>query len=186
MLFEQYNDSELSSLLGSVVELDVRYIPIPNHCDVVISNKLAPDNLTLTAFCFPFLENGSVILANNRRRGIEVPGGHREWLNTGTIHERLEMTAIREAIEETGNVVVDICPVGFMRSYSTGQKPDNYKYPFPYSCQQFFTGFAQPLGDYIENDECKTPIIVEPLEVHKYLTGRTFRLYLEAFNLLFK
>lgn len=174
---------EYLAFVGIAGQENLSYLPQPNTADVVITHLEAPHEIVPTSFCFPFLRDGRVILANNRRRGAEVPGGHRD-----PVEGKLELpsvTACREALEEVGAVVRSVMPIGFMRSHCTGSAPEGYKYPFPYSSQQFYTGICEDLVPYVENDECLMPLLLTHDEVHKHLKDRAYQLYLAAHSKLF-
>lgn len=171
---------ELLSVEGLEAEADVSYIPLPNIVDIVISEELAPDHLTPTAFVFPFFDNGDLMMAHNRRRQVEVPGGHRDPMAGGEIEHPRE-TARREGFEETGVVVEDIVPVGFMRARSAAEGvPSGYRYPFPVSCQQFFAARIASVVEFNENDECLAPVRLSESEVEEVLSGRSLALYRAA------
>jgi len=176
---------ELLSAEGREAETDVSYIPFPNVVDIVISDELAPDHLTPTAFVFPFFGNGDLMMAHNRRRQVEVPGGHRDPVEGGELEHPRE-TARREGFEETGVVVEDIVPVGFMRARSAAEgMPSGYRYPFPVSCQQFFAARIVSVVDFDETDECRPPVRLSEQEVEEVLGGRSLALYRAAKEALF-
>lgn len=152
--WEQDRFEEL--MVASNAEHNLPYLPQPNFSDVVLSEDCAPRDITPTAFVFQFFKNGDLLLTNNRRRGIEIPGGHID-----TIDGRLELpheAAIREGREETGAVHFLIEPVGFMRNVVVGDKPEGYKYPYPYSAQQFFAAAIRDEYTFEETDECLMPV----------------------------
>lgn len=134
------------------VENDVSYLPIPNRVEIVLSEELAPVDLTRTAFMVPVFEDGALLIAQNRRRGLEIAGGHIEG------EETPEEAAIREVMEETGCEVRDVRPIGYLRMMTEGEIPADYAYPFPLSYQQFFAARVDRLGVYEENEECISPI----------------------------
>lgn len=131
---------------------DVAYLPVPNTVEVVISSTVCTPLLTSTAFMIPVFDDGSVLLARNQNRGIEIPGGHVEG------DESLLDAAIREALEETGCIVTDVRPIGFLRMICHGEKPDNHRYPFPLCYQQFFAGRVKKQLPFRVTDECAKPI----------------------------
>ncbi|MBY3433886.1 hypothetical protein HFN89_06955 [Rhizobium laguerreae] len=92
---------------GTEAEENVVYIPLPNTVDVVLCDLLAPDDITPTGFSFNFFDDGDLLLAHNRRRQVEVPGGHRDLLWEGG-REHPAVAATRESFEETGAVVSDL------------------------------------------------------------------------------
>lgn len=135
-------------------EHDVPYLPRPNRVDLVLSGRLAPELLTRTSFVLPFLTDGTLVMATNRRRGIEFPGGH---IDPG---EDASAAAIREALEETGVAVVHPLPLGFLRMISDGLVPQGWRYPHPIGFQQFFAAVVEAPSTYVENDECLEPFLL--------------------------
>lgn len=177
------NITEFLEYPGVGLQENISYLSKPNKVDVVFSRQLAPDEIIPTAFCFPFIDANRIVLTNNRRRGAEVPGGHRDFVNG--VLEFPEVAAIRETLEETGVIVKDLIAVGFMRSIIEGPEPEGNKYPFPNSAQQFFTATCDEPTDYIENDECLTPLIIDHKDIENHLHGRGLMLYYEAHRLMF-
>ncbi|MCV9964574.1 NUDIX domain-containing protein [Pararhizobium sp. BT-229] len=175
---------EMLALDGVEQEANVAYIPLPNTVDVVISEVLPPEAVTPTAFAFAFFDNGDVLLAHNRRRQVEVPGGHRDPVAGGG-KEHPAVAAARETLEETGAVVSDLVPVGFMRSHSDGVRPEGYKYPWPNSCQQFFAARIDHVIAFEETDECRPPVRLTHEQAEQAFNGRTLALYQAARLALF-
>lgn len=133
-------------------EYNVPYLPLPNTVEVVITDVLAPDNLTRTSFMIP-VDGKKVVLASNQQRGLEAAGGHREG------NETMLEGAIRETIEETGCHVENPVPIGYLRmTVHSIVAPEGYQYPFPYSYQQFFAGDLVKMDQYFDNDECSQPV----------------------------
>lgn len=144
-------------MIALVVE-DVGYLPKPNRIEITLSDEVCPTDLCRTAFLLPVFEDGSIMLAQNRRRGIETPGGHIE------IDETPEEAAIREALEEAGCEVEDVRPVGYLKMISEAEEaPEGYDYPFPVSYQQFFAGRVIDEGP-VEDEDCREPIRVTDLD----------------------
>lgn len=137
---------------------DVDYLPKPNRVDIVVTDIEAPADLTRTAFMIPAYDDGTLLLAMNQRRGLETPGGH---IDPG---ETAMEAAIREAHEETGCRVEDVKPIGYLRMTCAGEMPEGYAYPFPLSYQQFFAGRITEVHDYVTNDECAQPVLVESVD----------------------
>lgn len=159
---------------------NIPYILLPNKVEVVVSNEASGADVNPTAFMFLFTKDGELILAQNRRRGLEIPGGHIEPEDANSM-----AGAIRECFEETGAVVKECQPVGYFKSTTEGEKPDVYRYPYPISCQQFFAGIVDHIGGYVENDECLLPAVVPANMVKEYLKEQEYLLYLEALKTFF-
>jgi 8-oxo-dGTP pyrophosphatase MutT (NUDIX family) len=166
-----------------LTQRDIPYLPLPNRIEITASTLCAPEELTETGFMFGFFEDQRVVMANNRRRGIEVAGGHKEYIN-GVRETSLE-AAIRELPEETGYQVTTAVPVGYLKMISDGQAPADWRYPHPLGYQQFFAGLITGQVDFTANDECLDPIILQPNEVEAHLRPGRLALYKEAFRTIF-
>lgn len=158
---------------------DVAYIPKPNVVDAVVSGSLLDPSLNPTAFAFVFTPDGALVLANNRRRGPEVAGGHIEPGETAA------QGAVREAREETGALLDGVFPVGFFRSVTEAERPEGYRYPHPVSCQQFFAAVTDRFEAYSPNDECLEPITLSPAGAKETLREAEYVLYSVALRRLF-
>jgi len=150
------------------------FLPQPNTIDVVASDILAPLALTTTAFMIPLMPNGDIVMAHNRRRGLEFPGGHIEPGESPTA------AAVRETFEETGYRVSNIRAIGYQMMTSLGIAPPGYKYPHPLSFQQFFVGRVMDFDPYVENDECLNPQIISPYEAMRTLSLARIALLTQA------
>lgn len=153
---------------------DIKWLPLPNTIDIETSDILAPAHLTKTSFMIPLTRKGTVILANNRRRGLEFPGGHIDPGETATF------AAVRETVEETGYRVSHIRAIGYQVMRSTGEMPVGYKYPFPLSYQQFFVGEVMGFDPYEANDECLDPVEMTVFEALRKLTSSRAALLTQA------
>lgn len=159
---------------------NIPYILLPNKVDVVASSYASPKNVNPTAFMFAFTKEGDLVLAQNRRRGYEIPGGHIEHSDGNSL-----TAAVRECREETGAVVGFCQAIGYFESFTEGKKPKSYRYPYPVSCQQFFAGIVERFDPYTVNDECLMPSFLKPNEVKEALKEQEYLLYLEALRALF-
>lgn len=155
-------------------QIDVPYLPLPNKVDIWATSVMAPDKLTRTSFMVPLMPNGDVVLANNRRRGVEIPGGHIDPGETQT------KAAVRECVEETGCWVSWIKPIGYLEMKSEGTVPPDWKYPHPLGYQQFFAGIVQSIEHYVENDECLAPVTMTYEQACETLPAGRLALYREA------
>jgi len=172
---------ELLGLPSAWTDLDVRYLPKPNRCDVILTSDLAPGELTRTTFVLPFLENGDIVMANVRKpgRGLEIPGGHIE------AGEDAHAGALREGLEEAGCHFEELIPIGFVRMVSDGTPPEEWDYPHPLGFQQFFAGRVARLDDYVENEECGKPTVLSQEEARGRLNGAQMAFHAHATELLF-
>jgi 8-oxo-dGTP pyrophosphatase MutT (NUDIX family) len=150
---------------------DLPYLPLPNSVSVVAAREEAPFELTRTSFLIPFVLGRCVALANNVRRGLEIPGGH---VDPG---ETLIQAAIRECLEETGCHVSTVIPIGYLMMVSEGEAPEGYKYPHPISYQQFYAGFVDWIDPYEANDECTDPVFLSHEEAMARLNPQRKVLY---------
>lgn len=149
------------------IERNVPYLPLPNLVEIIFTDEIAPADKTKTAFVVPVFEDGTIMLAQNLRRGAEIPGGH---IEDG---ETIQQAARREAIEEAGCEVDHLTAIGYVRMLSIGTPPEGWKYPHPVGYQQFFTGKVtaqHPCGDY----ECGEPLRVSSLDEFERATVRFF------------
>ena len=137
---------------------DIGYQPLPNRSEYILDTCEPRNDLTSTAFVFPVMADGTIIMANNRQRKIEVPGGHIEKGETQW------QAAVREAFEEVGAVVDGLVPIGHQRMLSQGLPPQNWRYPLPLAYQSFFAARVVSTTEYVENDECLAPAFVNDLE----------------------
>lgn len=155
---------------------NVKYLPHPNCVEFIVTYKLAPFDLTKTAFVIPFVDEKRVILAHNQRRGLEIPGGH---IDPG---EDFFQAAKRECLEETGYGITDIVPLGYLKMTSGGDVPNDWGYPHPISYQQFFAGVISSRHPFESNDECREPSMLKidnlgPLnDEQRMLIGQAHRL----------
>lgn len=137
---------------------DISYQPLPNRSEFILDTCEPRGDLTSTAFVFPVAADGRILMANNRRRGIETPGGHIEPGETA------RQAAMREALEEVGARVSPPVAIGHQRMLSQGLPPKGWRYPLPLAYQSFFAARIETVEDYLENDECLAPRYVEDLE----------------------
>lgn len=140
---------------------DVGYLPSPNRIDLVFDTTPPPITLTRSAFMVALMPDGSVVMAVNRRRGMEVPGGH---IDNG---ERQDEAALREGFEEAGVRISRHVTLGHLRMTSDGEVPAGWRYPHPLSYQSFFAGLVTDMVPYVENDECRSPKVVSDISLLK-------------------
>lgn len=127
---------------------DLPYLPKPNSVEVWLSGETADPRLTASAFIIPMFDDGSIALAVNRFRGLEIAGGHIEE------GESFSVAVSRECKEETGIIVANVIPIGFLKMETRGTIPQGYRYPHPVSYQQFFVGMVSAITEPLVDDEC--------------------------------
>lgn len=154
-------------------DFNVGYLPPPNRVEVVLTDEVAPFELTRTAFMLPMFRDGSFLLAHNQRRGLEIPGGH---VDPG---ETLLQAALRECDEEVGASVISVVPLGYLKMISSGPTPKDWSYPHPISYQQFYTGIVDGQRIYTANDECAEPVRIIDIADAR-IKRKTIRIFVEA------
>lgn len=158
--------------------VNCHYLPKPNVVKFIHDDVLAPLSHTKTAFMLPLLPNGDLVMAMNRRRGLEFPGGHIDPGETSC------QAAHRETVEETGYWVSHIRSLGYLLMLSEGKVPADWKYPHPLSFQQFYVGDVMWNTPYVENDECLAPAIVKRENAHLVLDDQRLAIYKAALSLM--
>ena len=135
------------------IETTANYMPNDNTLLYTTEHEEPIKNVTASC-CYMFLGN-KIILANNRKRGLEISGGHVEHMETP------KQACIRETNEETGSIINS--PKFFMTAIHTClfDKPENYKYPYPVSYINFYTCKDVKLTAFKETEECKPPELIE-------------------------
>lgn len=143
------------------VQRDLAYQPTPNRSEFVLSNTRPPKRLTATSFVFPFMEDGTLVMATSLKPGrdVEPGGGH---IEPG---ETQEEAAHREGDEELLVRMSGLTPIGHQRMVSDGEMPDGWRYPFPLAYQSFFAARVESMRDYVTNDECGPPALITDLTV---------------------
>lgn len=163
---------------------DISYLLKPNVVDVLICDLIAPSDVNPTAFALPFMDDGRLVLADNVKRGKEPCGGHREFVE-GLFETAVE-TAIRESAEESGAVLKTLEPIGMFRSHTQAERPEGYRYPHPWSVQQFFTGIVDHIDlTKVLRHESNGPVFVQPEDAKAVLGEREYVLYKVALSKLF-
>lgn len=121
------------------LESNLSWLPLPNRISWHLSSDSPPTGLVTSVFVLAF-DGERLLMFQHVRRGADVPGGHVEK------GESPEEAALREVKEETGRLVHSLRPLGFQHMELLGQKPEGYRYPYPESYLQFFTGELDESG----------------------------------------
>lgn len=169
--------------------VDLEYLPLPNVSELVLSTEAAPEALTRTAFAIAFTQDKRAVMANNRRRGLEFAGGHRDpvlaALVSDVVLEDYEVAAGRELFEETGCKAAVLVPLAYQRNTCNGEVPEGYGYPFPTSYQQFMVGMVAEVAEFEETDECLHPVFVGVEDAEGLLRPSQYCLFMAAYDAVF-
>lgn len=139
------------------IETTAPYIPGKNT--ILYSSCIDEPIENVTAsFCYLFVGNNKILLANNRKCGLEIPGGHVEP------NETPRQASIREAQEETGVVIKKLHGYVMTAKHTClFDKPENYNYPYPISYMNFYIAknCNYLSNTFVETEECKKPELIE-------------------------
>ncbi len=97
------------------------------HLEVItyLSNELPPTQYITSVRAIVLQGNQVLVVCDRDDHYHVVPGGRRE------ANERLEETLQREILEETGWLVKDVHPFGFIHFHHLTPCPPDYAYPYP-------------------------------------------------------
>lgn len=87
--------------------------------------------------------------------------------------------ALRELYEETGARTNSPAFLGYILIRLLGEKPDNYKYPYPVSYMVFYWARINHLEDIASNDEIRTRELFSPEQVNEISWIKENRLFYE-------
>ena len=123
----------------------------PNTVETYMSDMLPDVSLCPSAYALVF-KNGALLMSDLREgerptRRLDIPGGH---CDAG---ETPEQTAIRETFEETGVRVKSLGLVGYTKVTITGQKPNDYPYPYPTGYMAYYVCEVIEETDFVGNDD---------------------------------
>jgi 8-oxo-dGTP pyrophosphatase MutT (NUDIX family) len=125
---------------------NVKGIPCPNRTRTIVTAEL-PDSERITgAFVLAF-KGDELVLTQLKERGWDIPGGHLERGETP------DDAMKRELYEEAGAVIDRFGLLGYEEITLLGDKPANYKYPYPNSYMVFYWAAVSRLDDLQESAE---------------------------------
>ena len=124
---------------------------MPVKIATYLSDTMAPERYISSARSIVFKDNSVLVISQENGHQYIVPGGR---LEPG--ESPLEALH-REILEETGWTVNDIKHIGFMHFHHLGEKPADYRYPFP--------DFIWPIF-FSEAVECKPEMKIYDEWVH--------------------
>lgn len=122
---------------------NINWLPVGSYIEVILFNPdtqkyLLHESLVSHSFVTAFINN-KIVLTNHTKRKLQISGGKKEIGET-QIH-----CAKRETYEEVGlnmkSSQLDcygLKPLGFARIFVPGEKPNDSRYPHPYSIMSFF------------------------------------------------
>lgn len=156
------------------IQKNIEWLPIPNELQSVITNELPPPELITSAFVLAF-KGREMIVTNLNDRGWDVPGGHIEAGETPV------QAVKRELYEETGAFIEEPELLGYMMINLHGERPRNYKYPFPTSYMVFYCAKIAKLDVFQSTEEAKGRALLSPEQVQSISWVKdNFAVYEEA------
>lgn len=122
---------------------NISWLPEGSYIDVILFNHderhlLPAEELVSHTFLIALIKN-NIILTNHTKRGLQIPGGHKEANENQlfcTVRENKEESGFN--INETEENFFGLKCLGYARLYVPGLKPEGSKYPHPYSIMTFF------------------------------------------------
>ena len=114
----------------------VWYLPENTIVETYISDEMPPIELCASSYAFVF-KNGALLQIDLREgerptRQLDIPGGH---VDSG---EHPEESIVREVFEETGVVVKVSKLIACKKVIVKGEKPSDWKYPYPDGYMLFY------------------------------------------------
>jgi 8-oxo-dGTP diphosphatase len=137
------------------IHKDIEWLPKPNQISTVISDHLPEQHLITCSFVLAFSDD-DIVLTDLHARGWDIPGGHIE------AGESAEEAVLRELYEETGATILPPELLGYVMIEMFGEKPENYKYPFPKNYMAFYWSKIIRLDDIQVNDEIRGRGLLPP------------------------
>ncbi len=155
----------------------ISYLPKPHLMNIELTSKYEQTTDITSCFCFIEDKDGKILVfehSTDNSRKIDIPGGH---IDEG---ENPLDCIIREVIEETGFSINNIKCLGIKHIELFGDKPINYKYPWPKSNMIFFkaklgTKISEELFEdsagisFLTKDELKIKLNIENSCFLKYI-----------------
>lgn len=151
------------------------WLKLPHEVSLIMSSEeTSPPELTTSSFALVFDQSRRGLwLAQNRRRGLEISGGHVEEGETP------EEAVRRENFEECGIKIKKVVPVAYQEITLLAPPPADWKYPAPVSYMQFFAAEVDSQIHFTETDECLSPVFM-PMPQHPEGKTSIFRRAFES------
>lgn len=108
------------------IDHNVKWLPQPNSVELIHTNMLPKESLIASVFVFAFNEKHELLLIQeNGKETFDIPGGGVEK------GENVFDAAKREVMEEAFTHVDQLEVVALHRIDVQGDKPENYRRPYP-------------------------------------------------------
>lgn len=126
---------------------NVFWLPQPNRVELHFNSSVPDLEKVAAVFVYAFNENGELLMVQEHKGTWDIPGGGREH------DESIEETAKREVLEEACTIIRDIQITGYQRLLVEGQKPDNYRRPYPEAYEVFVSATVSEEHPFTPSDE---------------------------------
>ncbi len=141
---------------------------IPLRITTYVSDIMAPERYISSARSLVFRNNSVLVISQENGHRYILPGGR---LETG---EKPLDALHREILEETGWTISDIKHLGFMHLHNLGEKPPDYRYPYPDIIWPVFVSRAveykpemKIFDEWVSDSEFRDIIEVKKLPIDK-------------------
>ncbi len=115
---------------------NVFWLPQHNRVELYFDSDVPDLEKVASVFIYAFNQSGELLMVQEHKGTWDIPGGGREGSET------IEQTATREVLEEACVKIKNIQIVGYQRLYVEGQKPEDYRRPYPEAYEVFVSALV--------------------------------------------
>ena len=152
---------------------DAKWLPAGSSVRIFRTAALPAQHLTTSAYVMLF-RGEDILLIQDRERGWDIPGGHREE------GETVEQCAARELLEEGAARAKKLVPFARVEVRVSEPVPAGYKYPAPSSYMQFYIATLGELLPFEGKFETANRIFVAPCDAERYQWIQSHRALYDA------